>query len=339
MVSVVRGCDPLPSEFITQMFLAGMAVSKPLSPREDVYKIFLPSGDHTGETLEAAVALSVVKGVTPVPSAFMTQMFTLFIAAFCPSRARVESYAILLPSGDHAEWMLETVSAESLVRGIALEPSAFITQMFAAGIAILFPSRARNDSNAILAPLGDHAGEADEPLVSAVSGFKLAPVESVSHIFVAELAWSTPLSARDEVNTIVPCGETTTILGELPHPHTASSRSTTARLAQWAVISDAVIRLSIAMDLCFVTGRTPRNFLVPVTYKNRRERPFRELSKVIVPGDMRNSTAFSQMLPVSTLFDPKEPSFPNAGREGVVVCLSSNVAHISHILKIQSNRA
>jgi hypothetical protein len=177
-----------------------------------------------------------------------------------------------------------------------------MTQMFAAGIATLLPSRVRNDSNAILSPLGDHAGEADEPLVSAVNGFKLAPVESVSHIFVAELAWSTPLSARDEVNTIVPCGETTTILGELPHPHTASSRSTTARLAQWAVISDVVIRLSLALYLCFVTGRTPRNFLVPVTYKNRREGPFEELSKVIVQSMNDELTSSGRPRPRSEHF-------------------------------------
>lgn len=184
--------------------------------------------------------------------------------------------------------MLETVSALSLVSGIALEPSAFMTQMFAAGIARLLPFRARNDSNAILAPLGDHAGEADEPLVSVANGFNAAPVESVSHMFVAELAWSTALSEREDVNAIFACGETTTILGELPHPQTAISRSTTARLTQQAVISDLVMHSPLRWISCSLTG-VRLDVLVSVTYKNRRSQPMEELSKVIGFGSAGNT--------------------------------------------------
>lgn len=153
--------------------------------------------------------------------------------------------------------MLETVSALSLVSGIALEPSAFMTQMFAARIATLLPSRARNDSNAILAPLGDHAGEADEPLVSAVNGFNAVLVESVSHMLVAELAWSMPLSEREDVNAIFACGETTAILGELAHPQTANSRSMTERFTQRAVISDLVMHSPLRWISRALTWRTP----------------------------------------------------------------------------------
>jgi hypothetical protein len=102
-VSVVRGCAALPSEFILQMFLADMAAFVPLSARKDVNTSFAPSGDHTGETLDAILAVRVVKAVALLPSAFMTQMFTSLAEAFVPSRARVESNAILVPSGDQAE--------------------------------------------------------------------------------------------------------------------------------------------------------------------------------------------------------------------------------------------
>jgi hypothetical protein len=105
--------------------------------------------------------------------------------------------------------------------------------------------------------LGDHAGEADEPLVSAVNGFNAAPVESVTHMLVAELAWSTALSEREDVNAIFACGETTTILGELPHPQTANSRSTTERLTQRAVISDLVMHSPLRWISCSLTWRTP----------------------------------------------------------------------------------
>lgn len=230
-VRMVRGCAALPSEFIDQTFLAEITSLVPLSAREEVNASLVPFGDHTGETLEAVLAVRVVKGLALLPSAFITQMFTPAAAAFVPSRARVESNAILLPSGDQAEWMLLTSSAVSWVRGVALAPSAFITQMFAAGSATLLPSSARKDSSAIFAPLGDHTGEAEEAPVRAVSGLAPVPSEFMSHIFVAALAASLPSSAREEVNTTFPACGTTTILGEMLHPQRHSNMSS-ARVAR-----------------------------------------------------------------------------------------------------------
>jgi hypothetical protein len=96
--------------------------------------------------------------------------------------------------------------------------------MFTAEIALLLPSVARKDSNAIFLPSGDHAAAADEApgAVSAVSGLVLVPSVFVSHMFVAALLASLPSNARKDVNTIVPCCccccETDVLLGDMAHP-------------------------------------------------------------------------------------------------------------------------
>ncbi len=57
--------------------------------------IRLPSGDQAGRLL---AALSVVRAVTPEPSAFMTKILLL------------RSHAIFAALGDHAEWLSWTAS-------------------------------------------------------------------------------------------------------------------------------------------------------------------------------------------------------------------------------------
>lgn len=43
----------------------------------------------------------MVRGLALLPSAFMTQMFSMLLPASLPSSAREEAKAILLLSGDH----------------------------------------------------------------------------------------------------------------------------------------------------------------------------------------------------------------------------------------------
>src|SRR5262249_50832794 len=105
--------------------------------------ILLPSGDQTGFKpfpRQLTQAVSLVSGVRPESSAFITQMFwaPLALTASLPSRARFDTKAILLPSSDQtglklsAPTMLKPVPAMavSLVSGAGLEPSAFMTQTF-----------------------------------------------------------------------------------------------------------------------------------------------------------------------------------------------------------------
>jgi hypothetical protein len=96
--------------------------------------------------------VSLVSGVVAFPSALTIQIFATGPSMLLPSRARVESYAILVPVGDHVGWVLLTDWVVSWVRGIWLDPSAFMTHTFTAGIALLLPSGARKDSNVIFVP-------------------------------------------------------------------------------------------------------------------------------------------------------------------------------------------
>lgn len=63
----------------------------------------------------------------------------------------------------------------SLVSGVGLEPSAFITQTFWVAFVLpaSLPFKARWDANATLAPSGDHAGSKLAVLeaVTVVNGF------------------------------------------------------------------------------------------------------------------------------------------------------------------------
>jgi hypothetical protein len=234
---LVKGCGPVPSGFITQIFLLAMAASVPLSAREDMYAIFVPSGDHAGDTLAAKLAVRVVTGVAPLPSALTIQILAIGARVLLPSRARVESNAILVPSGDHAGWVLLADWVVSLVSGIGLDPSACMTHTFTAGIALLLPSGDRRDSNAIFVPSGDHTGETDEApaAVKAVRALVLLPSVFMSHIFVAALLASLPSNARNDVNTIlpsVPCCETVTLLGDMVHPKVHNNSISSDRATQ-----------------------------------------------------------------------------------------------------------
>src|SRR5262249_43742990 len=95
---------------------------------------FLSSRPHHGTfglRLSAPNAVIFVNGVASLPSAFITQMLkvSLVLRASLPSRARREAKTILLPSGDQIGSKLSAFGAVSLVNGMALVPSAFITQM------------------------------------------------------------------------------------------------------------------------------------------------------------------------------------------------------------------
>jgi len=127
--------------------LLALAASLPSKARTDEKKIIVPDGDHTGPALLATVSL--VSGVAPDPSAFITQTFKveLVLAALLPSRARCELKAILLPSGDYSGKSLLAALAVTLVSGVAPEPSAFIAQTLKVKFGLIpsLPSRARVD--------------------------------------------------------------------------------------------------------------------------------------------------------------------------------------------------
>src|SRR5437588_11829407 len=136
-----------------------LTLSVPLSARRDSNRIFLPSGDQSGAKLSALFAESLVKGIKPDPSAFTTQIFVVafVLVASLPSKARLDSNTILLPSGDQLAKRLSALAAVVLVTGIWLEPSAFITQMFSVLFVFtaLVPSSARFDWKTIFLLSGD----------------------------------------------------------------------------------------------------------------------------------------------------------------------------------------
>jgi hypothetical protein len=76
-VSFVSGVRFDPSAFINQMFREPFvfAASVPLRAREDVKRIFVPPGVHTGISVRTEAVVNLVKAVGLEPSAFITQMF------------------------------------------------------------------------------------------------------------------------------------------------------------------------------------------------------------------------------------------------------------------------
>src|SRR5260370_40996969 len=177
--------------------------------------ILLPSGDHTGFSV-VVKTVSLVNGATPDPSAFMTQRLVMLFGLSLPSKARVYSKAILLPSGDHSGKTLLAFLLISLVSGAAPDPSAFIIQIFEveALFAASLPSRARDESKAILLPSGDHtASELSAPkAVSLVSGVTPEPSAFMTQMLNVELVFtaSLPSNARRDVNVIFrPSGDQT----------------------------------------------------------------------------------------------------------------------------------
>jgi len=163
-VILVRGIAPDPSAFITQTLRVPfvLTASLPSKARDELNAILPPSGDHAPTELSAPLAVILVNGMAPDPSAFITQMLEVpfVLVALLPSKARAERNAILLLSGDHTPTKLSAPLAVSLVRGVTPVPSAFITQMFRVPFVLVasLPSNARAESKAILLPSGDHAG-------------------------------------------------------------------------------------------------------------------------------------------------------------------------------------
>ena len=123
--------------------------------------------------MSVKAVVSLVRGVAPEPSAFITQRLAmpLVSSVSLPSSARVERKAILVPSGDQTGPTLDTLVAMSFVTGVGPEPSAFITHMLVTvAMAASAPSRTRDDSKAIRLPLGDQTGLALLVVVSLLSG-------------------------------------------------------------------------------------------------------------------------------------------------------------------------
>src|SRR6266478_41709 len=208
-VNLVIGVAPEPSGFTTQMFsvaLGPLRASLPSKARLDENAILLPFGDHAIKIGFVPMTVSLVTGVAPEPSAFITQMFGLSLAlrALLPSKARPELNAILLPSGDQAGAKL---LAMSLVSGVAPEPSGFTTQMFSVPPLRSLPSKARLDENAILLSSGDQADtKLYAPLaVSLVTGMAPEPSAFITQMLkvTLELAASLPSKARLELNAIL----------------------------------------------------------------------------------------------------------------------------------------
>src|SRR5262249_53503394 len=75
-VSLVKAVGMEPSAFTTQMLEVELILAAllPSSLRDETKAILVPSGDHTGVKLWAFGAVSLVKAVGLVPSAFTTQM-------------------------------------------------------------------------------------------------------------------------------------------------------------------------------------------------------------------------------------------------------------------------
>src|SRR5215831_6450797 len=94
--------------------------------------------------------VSRVSGMPPEPSAFITHTLKAgFAAPWPPSRGRDDRNAILLPSGDQIRPSSNDPSVRA-VSGVAPEPSALATQMLPALLMASLPSRARDDSKAMM---------------------------------------------------------------------------------------------------------------------------------------------------------------------------------------------
>src|SRR5215467_13086796 len=104
-VILVSGVSPVPSVFTRQMLEAPLAfgASVPSSLRKDTKTILEPSGDHWGSKLSAPLAVALVMGLKPVPSAFTRQMLEgkSAFGVSVPSRLRLDSKTTVEPSGDH----------------------------------------------------------------------------------------------------------------------------------------------------------------------------------------------------------------------------------------------
>ena len=143
-----------PSEFITQMFTTKFvfSVSLPSRARAEVNAILVPSFSQGNAiwsglpppptTAPGPIAVRLVRCVGDEPSAFMTQMFVVLfvLAVSVPSRARVETKAILLPSGEMEGSALSVVV--KLVNGVGLRGKTAVSSVQMLGIPKASPTRA-----------------------------------------------------------------------------------------------------------------------------------------------------------------------------------------------------
>src|SRR5262249_19331749 len=145
-------------------------------------------------------AVSLVKGFAFEPSALASHRLTAPIEESLPSRAPVEVNAILVPSGDQVA--ANAKATVYLVIGVWLEPSAFIVQILTVLFKASLPSRARRDTQRILAPSGDHWGKELAALstVSFVSALGAEPSGFIDHMLSVKfvLGASVPSKARDD---------------------------------------------------------------------------------------------------------------------------------------------
>jgi hypothetical protein len=196
---------------IAQIFSTAVGASLPSSLPSETSNSLVPSGDQLSTMVETDVRL--VRGAAPVPSALIVHSLEGPHASV-PSRARSAEKAIFIPSGNQRGRRATPMEHPvSLVRGAALVPSAFTTQMFllAFVLSASLPSKARADEKTILLPSGDQdqsiksAKVARPVAVSRVNG--MLPVPSAfttqrfntSPIFAALL----PSRARPDEHAIL----------------------------------------------------------------------------------------------------------------------------------------
>jgi hypothetical protein len=105
------------------------AASLPSKARPDANRILVPSGEKNGATLSAAMAMIWVSGVALEPSEFIDQMLAvvLVLALSLPSRARLDSNAIVPPSGEKTGTELLASCPLIRVKAAVLRPSEFVT--------------------------------------------------------------------------------------------------------------------------------------------------------------------------------------------------------------------
>lgn len=220
-VFLVTGCTPEPSGFTIQMFTIRFwfTASLPSKARKDSKAILLPSNDHAsvkGLTIPAAV-VSLVRGRAPDPSVLITQTFGVlcWLGELLPSKAPDETKASLVPSGDQTGPQLTEPGAVNVVKGLVPDPSTLTTQTFGINwvvLALLLPSKARNEEKASLVPSGDHFGRklSAPDAVILVNGRAPEPSALITHMFLVPFGMvaSLPSKARVEAKAnLLPSGD------------------------------------------------------------------------------------------------------------------------------------
>src|SRR5215467_8718354 len=198
------GLEPL--ALMTQTFWAvpfGTSVSLPFSGRADRKAIWLPSGDHTALKMLVLLPVSWVRGVMPVPSGLMTQMFWVMFVfkASVSSSLRLDRNRILVPSGDHAGKPCCSTDTVPVVNGLKFEPPASTIQMFLALLGLSLPSSFWSEANTNRRLFGDQLMGRAAPAASAVIAERRrgwVPSAFISQMLVVGLVLLLRSSARAE---------------------------------------------------------------------------------------------------------------------------------------------